>query len=50
MDIKEIHKGLIDSQGRRKYFRELNPKLLEKPINIAVNSIKNKKKIYQRKS
>ena len=45
MDIKEIHKGLIDSQGRRKYFRELNPKLLEKPINIAVNSIKNKKKI-----
>ena len=45
MDIKKIHKGLIDSQGRRKYFKELNPKLLEKPINIAVKSFKNKKKI-----
>ena len=45
MDVKKAHKGLIDSQGRRKYFRELNPKLLEKPINIDVSSIKNKKKI-----
>ena len=45
MDVKKAHTGLIDSEGRRKYFRELNPKLLEKPINIDVSSIKNKKKI-----
>ena len=45
MDVKKAHKGLIDNVGRRKYFRELNPKLLEKPITIDVSSIKNKKKV-----
>ena len=43
--IKEIHKTLIDNQGRRKYFRELNPVLQDEPIQINPNSIKNKKKI-----
>ena len=45
MDLKKAQKGLIDKQGRRKYFRELNPKLLEKPLMIDGESIKNKKKI-----
>ena len=45
MDVKKAQKGLIDKQGRRKYFRELNPKLLEKPLMIDSESIKNKKKI-----
>ena len=36
---------MIDKQGRRKYFRELNPKLLDKPPVIDVKSIKNKKKV-----
>ena len=45
MDLKKAQKGLIDKQGRRKYFRELNPKLLEKLLMIDGKSIKNKKKI-----
>ena len=45
MDLKKAQKGLIDKQGRRKYFKELNPKLLEKPLVIDGESIKNKKKI-----
>mgnify|MGYP001461980819 CR=1 FL=1 len=45
MDIKKAQEGLIDKQGRRKYFRELNPKLLDKPPVIDVKSIKNKKKV-----
>jgi radical SAM superfamily enzyme YgiQ (UPF0313 family) len=45
MDIKKVHKELIDSQGRRKYFKLLNPKLVLDPPKINVNSIKEKKKI-----
>jgi radical SAM superfamily enzyme YgiQ (UPF0313 family) len=45
MDLQKAQKGLIDKQGRRKYFKELNPKLLEKPLVIDGESIKNKKKI-----
>ena len=44
-DIKKVHEGLIDKQGRRKYFRLLDPKLLEKPFEIDLNSIKKKQKI-----
>ena len=40
VDFKEVHKGLIDNQGRRKYFKELNPKLLETPFEIPKDSIK----------
>ena len=45
MDIKKIHKGLIDSKGRRKYFRELNPVLLDNPVKIDIQSIKKKQKV-----
>ena len=45
MEIKKIHKGLIDNQGRRKYFSLLNPKLLEKPFDLSVKSIKEKQKL-----
>ena len=45
MDIKKIHKELIDSQGRRKYFKLLDPKLLTSPPKIDVESIKKKKKV-----
>lgn len=43
--IKEIHKTLIDNQGRRKYFRELNPILQDDPIYIDPKSIERKKKV-----
>ena len=43
--IKEIHKGLIDSQGRRKYFSKLNPKLQGTPFEIDAKSIKKKQKV-----
>ena len=45
MDIEKIHKELIDSQGRRKYFKLLDPKLLANPPKIDVESIKKKKKV-----
>ena len=45
MDIKEVHKELIDSQGRRKYFKLLDPKLLDNPPKIDVQLIKKKKKV-----
>jgi len=45
MDIIKAHKGLIDKQGRRKYFKELNPKLLEKPFIIESKAIKKRLKI-----
>tara|TARA_Y100000590_G_C15709347_1_gene1009766 strand:- start:651 stop:2288 length:1638 start_codon:yes stop_codon:yes gene_type:complete len=45
MDIKKAQEGLIDKQGRRKYFRLLNPKLLETPFEINTNLIKNKQKV-----
>ena len=45
IDIKQIHKGLIDKQGRRKYFRLLNPKLEDSPFEIDLKSIKKKQKI-----
>ena len=45
MDIEKAQDGLIDKQGRRKYFAALDPTLLEKPITIDVKSIKKKKKI-----
>jgi len=45
MDIKKVHKGLIDSQGRRKYFSLLNPKLLDNPFEINLKSIKKKQKV-----
>ena len=45
MDIGKIHKELIDSQGRRKYFKLLDPKLLVSPPKIDVESIKKKKKV-----
>ena len=44
-DIKKVHEGLIDKQGRRKYFRQLNPKLVETPFEVDLNSIKKKQKI-----
>ena len=44
IDIKQIHKGLIDKQGRRKYFRLLNPKLEDSPFEIDLKSIKKKTK------
>ena len=34
LDIKKAQKGLIDSRGRRKYFRELNPVLLKDPFQF----------------
>ena len=46
MDLEKIQEGLIDKQGRRKYFRELDPKLLDKPPEINVTSIKKKKRIF----
>jgi radical SAM superfamily enzyme YgiQ (UPF0313 family) len=45
MDIKKVHKELIDSQGRRKYFKLLDPKLLTSPPKIDIESIKSKKKV-----
>ena len=45
MDIKKAHKGLIDSRGRRKYFRQLNPTLLENPVEIKIGSIKKKQRV-----
>ena len=45
MSIKEIHKGLIDSQGRRKYFAALNPKLQNTPFELDVKLIKKKQKV-----
>ena len=44
-DIKKLHEGLIDKQGRRKYFKQLNPKLVERPFEVNLNSIKKKQKI-----
>ena len=44
-DIKKVHEGLIDKQGRRKYFRQLNPKLIETPFEVDLNSIKKKQRI-----
>ena len=41
-DIKKVHEELIDKQGRRKYFRQLNPKLVETPFEVDLNSIKKK--------
>ena len=45
MDIKKAHKGLIDATGRRKYFRQLNPVLLDNPVEIDIQSIKKKQKV-----
>jgi len=45
VDIKKIHKGLIDKEGRRKYFKILDPKLQETPLKIDIKSIKKKQKI-----
>ena len=45
MDLEKIHKGLIDKQGRRKYFRLLDPKLQDAPLKIDFKSIKKKQKI-----
>ena len=45
MDIKKVHKGLIDSTGRRKYFSLLNPVLLDNPVEIDIQSIKKKQKV-----
>jgi len=45
INIKEIHKGLINKQGRRKYFSLLNPKLEDSPFEIDIKSIKKKQKI-----
>ena len=45
MDINKVHKELIDSQGRRKYFSLLDPVLLKNPVKINANSIKKKQKI-----
>mgnify|MGYP003326723503 CR=1 FL=1 len=42
MDIKKAHKGLIDSKGRRKYFRELNPVLLDDPFHLDKSKITKK--------
>ena len=44
-DIKKVHEGLIDKQGRRKYFRLLDPKLLETPFEVDLSTIKNKQRI-----
>ena len=44
-DIKKVHEGLIDKQGRRKYFRQLDPKLVETPFEVNLNFIKKKQKI-----
>jgi len=45
LDIKQVHKSLIDSQGRRKYFSLLNPKLLDTPFEIDLQSITKKQKV-----
>ena len=45
MDIKKIHKGLIDKEGRRKYFKELNPVLLKDPFNLDKSKITKKPRI-----
>tara|TARA_Y100000294_G_scaffold153277_1_gene152084 strand:- start:930 stop:2597 length:1668 start_codon:yes stop_codon:yes gene_type:complete len=45
MDIKKVHKGLIDATGRRKYFRQLNPVLLGNPVEIDIKLIKKKQKV-----
>ena len=44
LGLKEIHRGLIDKQGRRKYFSLLNPKLEDSPFEIDIKSIKKKTK------
>ena len=44
-DIKKVHERLIDKQGRRKYFRQLNPKLVETHFEVNLSSIKKKQKI-----
>jgi len=45
LGLKEIHRGLIDKQGRRKYFAKLNPKLQDTPFEIDTNIIKKKQKV-----
>lgn len=45
LNIQKVHKGLIDNQGRRKYFRLLDPVLLDDPIKIDVKSIKKRHKV-----
>ena len=45
LDIKKAQKGLIDSRGRRKYFRELNPVLLKDPFNLDKSKILKKPRI-----
>ena len=34
LDIQKVHKGLIDNQGKRKYFGLLDTVLLDDPIKI----------------
>ena len=45
MDIKKIHKSLIDKQGRRKYFKALNPELTKDCIEIDKEKITKPQKI-----
>ena len=45
LDSKKAQKGLIDSRGRRKYFRELNPVLLKDPFNLDKSKILKKPRI-----
>jgi len=42
---KELINKLIDKQGRRKYFKKLNPKLQDAPFEIDTKLIKKKYKI-----
>ena len=45
MYIKKVREELIDKKGRRKYFRLLDPVLLDNPIKIDIKSIKKRQKV-----
>ena len=44
-NIKKIHKKLIDSEGRRKYFKALNPELLKEPFILDETKITKPQKV-----
>ncbi len=43
---QKLTEKLIDKKGRRKYFRELNPTLLDTPFEINTQLLKKNVKYY----